>query len=400
MLLWELLWGFGNACTSSAIFVPFLSQLAGSKRLVGTVGLTMLLGIPALLVSMWLAHRLRRLRVAVALLWAAQVVGWIVLGAVLRMRAPPMAAIVAVIYASQSVFSFVAVVSMAPTYQLLTGVFGDRFGTAQGLQLLVRQISGVAGGLWAATALAGDAFPRNFGLTFLVGGVVLTSSNVALLFFAEPARPPAAPAPTAFLPDLGRTLRQARPVASLIWVIACAAFLVSAEALFVVSALERLRLGDAYAGIFASVTLAASGIGGALAGWTGDRIGHARALLVSLALQIVAFALVLKLGGLAQFYVALAVVGFASAAMQIGLAGLTARLAPPGAQGAWMAIMRWLTQLVSALATAAAAFLADSVGYTVLFAVCIAPVVAAMLAARGLTWRERAVMGALAPAEG
>jgi hypothetical protein len=400
VLLWELLWGFGNACTSSAIFVPFLSQLAGSKRLVGTVGLTMLLGIPALLVSMWLAHRLRRLRVAVALLWAAQVVGWIVLGAVLRMRAPPMAAIVAVIYASQSVFSFVAVVSMAPTYQLLTGVFGDRFGTAQGLQLLVRQISGVAGGLWAATALAGDAFPRNFGLTFLVGGVVLTSSNVALLFFAEPARPPAAPAPTAFLPDLGRTLRQARPVASLIWVIACAAFLVSAEALFVVSALERLRLGDAYAGIFASVTLAASGIGGALAGWTGDRIGHARALLVSLALQIVAFALVLKLGGLAQFYVALAVVGFASAAMQIGLAGLTARLAPPGAQGAWMAIMRWLTQLVSALATAAAAFLADSVGYTVLFAVCIAPVVAAMLAARGLTWRERAVMGALAPAEG
>ena len=179
-------------------------------------------------------------------------------------------------------------------------------------------------------------------------------------------------------------------MASLAWVIACAAFLVSAESLFVVSALERLRLGDAYAGIFASVTLAASGIGGALAGSIGDRVGHARALLVALALQIVAFALVLKLGGLAQFYIALSVVGFASAAMQIGLAGLTARLAPAGAQGAWMAIMRWLTQLVSALATALAAFLADSVGYTILFAVCIAPVVAAMVAMRGLAWRERA----------
>ncbi len=389
VLLWELLWGFGNACTCSAIFVPFLSQLAGSKRLVGTVGLTMLLGIPALVVSMWLANRLRRRRFVVAILWAAQVVGWIVLGAVLRMDVPPESAIVPVIYASQSVFAFLAVVSMAPTYQLLTSVFGERFGTAQGLQLLVRQVSGVFGGLWAATALAHDAFPRNFGWAFLVGGIVLTSSNVALLFFVEAPRPRDEPARPAFLPELGRTLRDARPVASLVWVIACAAFLVSAESLFVVSALERLGLGDAYAGIFASVTLAASGIGGALAGWIGDRVGHARALLVALALQIVAFALVLKLGGLAQFYVALSVVGFASAAMQIGLAGLTARLAPAGAQGAWMAIMRWLTQLVSALATATAAFLADSVGYTLLFAVCIAPVVGAMLATRGLAGRER-----------
>ncbi|MGH7294539.1 MAG: MFS transporter [Polyangiaceae bacterium] len=389
VLLWELAWGFGNACTSSAIFVPFLSRLAGSKRLVGTVGLTMLLGIPALGVSLWLAHRLRRRRVVVALLWAAQVVGWVVLGAVLRMEPAPTAAIVPVIYASQTVFAFVAGVSMAPTYQLLTSVFRDRFGTAQGLQLLVRQVSGVAGGLWAATALAADPFPRNFGETFLVGGVVLTLSNAALLLFVEPSPGPAPPAPPAFFPDLRRTLRQARPVASLVWVIACAAFLVSAESLFVVSALERLKLGDAYAGVFASVTLAASGVGGAVAGWCGDRLGHARWLLVALGLQIVAFGLVLHLGGLAQFYVALAVVGFASAGMTIGLAGLTARLAPDGAQGAWMAVMRWLTQLVSALAIAVAAFLADRVGYAVLFAVCMAPVVGAMVVMKGLASRER-----------
>ncbi len=391
VLLWELLWGFGNACTTSAIFVPFLSQLAGSKRLVGTVGLTMLLGIPALVVSLWLAHRLRRKLLAVALLWASQMVGWIVLGAVLRMPDPPASAIVQVVYASQSVFAFLAGVSMAPTYQLLTSVFGDRFGTGQGLQLLVRQVSGVVGGLWAATALASGPFPRNFGLTFLVGGIVLTSSNVALLFVVEPPAPAGAEAaPRApFLPDFARTLRQARPVAGLLWVIACAAFLVSAEALFVVSALERLHLGDAYAGIFASVTLAASGIGGALAGWTGDRIGHARALLGSLALQAAAFLLVLRLGGLAQFYVALSLAGFASAAMQIGLAGLTARLAPEGAQGAWMAIMRWLTQLVSALATAISALLADRVGYAILFAVCIGPVVVAAFSVRAVVERER-----------
>ena len=348
----------------------------------------MLLGIPALVVSLWLEHRLRRRRFVVAALWAAQVVGWIALGMVLRSDAPPPAFIVGVVYASQAVFAFLAGVSMAPTYQLLTSVFGERFGTAQGLQLLVRQISGVAGGLWAATALAGDAFPRNFGLTFLVGGLALTTSNIALVFFAEPVAPPGRRPRPPFLPAFVKTLRDARPAASLLWVVVCSAFLVSAETLFVVSALERLKLGDAYAGVFASVTLAASGIGGAVAGWTGDRIGHARALLVALALQIVAFALVLRLGSLAQFYVALAVAGFASAAMTIGLAGLTARLAPAGAQGAWMAIMRWSTQIVSAVAIAAAALLADSAGYTLLFALCVTPVLGAMIAARGLARRE------------
>jgi hypothetical protein len=388
VLLWELTWGFGNACTSSAIFVTFLSQLAGSKRLVGTVGLTMLLGIPALVVSLWLAHRLRKKRGAVTLLWIGQMVGWVALGLALRLGASK-GAIIAVIYLSQSASAFLAGVAMAPTYQLLTGVFGDRFGTAQGLQLLVRQVSGVVGGLWAATVLAHGTFAEKFGTTFLVGGVVLTASNLAVLFFCEPddrAREDAAP----FARELVHTFRRARPVASLVWVIACAAFMVSAESLFPVSALERLRLGDAYAGIFASVTLAASGIGGALAGVIGDRVGHARALAASLVLQLAAFALTIRLNGLGQFYVALSIVGFASSAMQIGLAGLTARLAPEGSRGAWMAIMRWLTQLVSAVATAVAALLADRVGYAVLFGVCLAPVVVALAAMRGITARELA----------
>ena len=385
VLLWELLWGFGNACTSSAIFVTFLSQLAGSKRLVGTVGLTMLLGIPALVISLWLAHRLRRKKVAVAILWAAQMVGWIVLGAVLRERTPDARVIVPIVYVSQSVFAFLAGVSMAPTYELLTSVFGERFGTAQGLQLLVRQISGVAGGLWAASALAHDAFPRNFGKAFLVGGIALTASNAAvLLFHEEPRELP----PSTFAADLKRTLREARPIASLVWVIACAAFLVSAESLFPVSAIERLKLGDEYAGFFASVTLAASGIGGALAGALGDKHGHARALVVSLVLQVAAFALAMRLFGLGQFYVALGIVGFASAAMQINLAGLTAKLAPPGSGGAWMAIMRWLTQLVSALATALVAFGADRAGYALLFGACMLPVFFALFAVRVVIRRQ------------
>lgn len=384
VLLWEVLWGFGNACTSSAIFVPFLSQLAGSKRLVGTVGLTMLLGIPALLVSLWLGHRLKKKKLAVTVLWTAQVVGWIVLGFVLMQPGPPSASIVPVVYVTQAIAAFLAGVSMAPTYQLLTSVFGDRFGTAQGLQLLFRQISGVLGGLWAATILERDAFPKNFGTAFLVGGIVLTLSNVGVLFFVEHDLPKEEEKPAPFLPALGGTLRSARPIATLFWVIASVSTAVSAQSLLVVSALERLHLGDAYAGVFASVTLAAQGIGGAIAGRTGDRIGHARALSVALGVQVVAFALAISLMTLGQFYVALVLAGVAHAAMQINLAGLTAKLAPSGSQGAFMAIMRWVTQIVMALATAMAAFMADRAGYAVLFGTTLAVVAASILVLRRL----------------
>lgn len=389
VLAWELLWGFGAACTSSSIFVPFLSRLEGSKRLVGTVGLTTLLGIPALFVSLWLAHRLRTKKVTVALLFVAQVASWIVLGAALLGGAALAPSIVPVIYVTQAALAFIAGVSMAPTYQLLTGVFGERFGTAQGLQLLFRQISGVAGGIWAATALAQRPFPEGFGITFFVGGIVMTGSNVAVMFFVEDqtlTAPRAEREP--FLPALRKTMKEARSIASLLVVITTVSIAVSVQSFMVVSALERLRLGDAYAGVFASVTVAAQGIGGAVAGRAGDRFGHARALVASLAVQIVAFALVVSLASRTQFYVALVLAGLCHAAMQIALAGLTARLAPKGSQGAFMAIMRWVVQVVSALATAAAAYVVDHGSYAALFAACLVPIVISMGVARVLGRRE------------
>jgi MFS family permease len=84
----------------------------------------------------------------------------------------------------------------------------------------------------------------------------------------------------------------------------------------------------------------------------------------------------------AQFYVALALSGVAYAAMLINLAGLTAKLAPPDLQGAFMAIMRWISQIVGALATALAAFTVDHAGYAVLFAACLIPVAFAMAVTR------------------
>jgi hypothetical protein len=390
VLAWELLWGFGAACTSSSIFVPFLSKLEGTKRLVGTVGLTTLLGIPALFVSLWLAHRLRRKRFAVVALYTLQVVGWIILGAALMGGASLAPSIVPVIYVTQAALAFIHGVSMASTYQLLTTSFGDRFGTAQGLQLLFRQASGVAGGIWAAKALAERTFPESFGFTFLVGGIVMTGSNVAVLFMVEDGQSDAEleAKPEPFLPSLRRTLSEATSVAPLLVVVVTVALALSAESFVVVSALERLHLPDSYAGIFASVTLASQGIGGAISGRVGDRIGHTRALIASFAVQIASFALVITLASPVLFYVALVLNGVAYAAMQITLAGLTARLAPKGSQGAFMAMMRWSLSVASALTTMLAAYVVDHGGYGWLFAGTIVPVVISMAVARVLGRRE------------
>ena len=351
----------------------------------------MLLEIPALFVSLWLAHRLRRRRLAVALLWASQVVGWIALGAVLLGDNPQASSIVPVIYGSQAVLAFLGGASMAPTYQLLTNVFGDRFGTVQGWQLLVRQVSSVIGGLWAASALAKDPFPKNFGLTFLVAGCFLTFSNIALLFFREEkATTEKKEGVRAFLPKLVATAKEARSLSRFLWVIAGVGWAIAAQSFLVVSALERLKLGDAYAGVFASVTLAAVGIGGPIAGRAGDRLGHARSLFVAIGAQAVCFVLATYLLGIGQFYVVLVIAGVSRAALDIGLAGLTARLAPKEEKGPFIAIMRWALQLALAGATALLAFVSDRAGYVVLFGSSVVPLAIAMVVALRLSEREHA----------
>jgi MFS family permease len=219
----------------------------------------------------------------------------------------------------------------------------------------------------------------------------MTLSNVAVFFMVEgEASSSDAPAREPFGPALRKTLHEARSVAPLLVAIVTVSLALSVESFMVVSALERLHLSDSYAGIFASVTLAAQGVGGAVSGRVGDRIGHARALVASLGVQILAFALVIEPTSRAVFYVALVLNGIAYAAMQITLAGLTARLAPKGSQGAFMAIMRWVVQVASAIATAAAALVVDHAGYAVLFGACIVPLLVSMFVARLLGRRELA----------
>jgi MFS family permease len=189
---------------------------------------------------------------------------------------------------------------------------------------------------------------------------------------------------TGYLRSFHRTVASAPGFTRLMFVITLVAWATTIQGFLSVSAIERLGLGNVYAGIFTTVSLAAQGIGGAIAGRLGDGITHRRALLGALVLQLTAFALIVRLASIEQFYIALALSAAASAASQIGLAGLTAKLAPVAERGAFIAVERWITLIAMALGTLAAALLADAAGYSTLFAISLVPVVVAMAILRGI----------------
>ena len=333
---WEVVWGFGAACVSTSIVMAFLTQLTGSKALIGSLSLTNLLGLPALFVTVYVNRRLRRKRPFTAVLWAVQVLNWVVLGVGVCLSGgsalAPLVALVFLVHAAIHVANGLAV---APTYELLANVFGRRWGTAQGVQLFSNRVLGMAGGLFAASVLDRYPFPTNFGLIFLVGGILLTLSNASLLAMVEPPTYGGADPPPfgTYLRGLATTVAGHREFVTFTLVIGLLAFIAMAQGFYVVYALETLSLGPAYAGIFTTIAFGANGIGGLVAGPVGDRLGHRRLLLGALGLHLASLLAVLAMRDLWEFYVALALSGIATVAASIATANLTADFAPGRGEG-------------------------------------------------------------------
>ena len=173
VLLWELLLGLRQRVHVLGHLRAVSEPARGSKRLVGTVGLTMLLGIPALVVSLWLAHRLRRRRVTSRSSGPRRSSGGSCLGRSSRMngrRPRPSSRSSTLRQSALRVPCWrVDGAHLRPSDGRLRRSLRDGAGAAAPRQAGL----GRRGGLWAATMLARDVFPANFGRAFLVGGIVL-----------------------------------------------------------------------------------------------------------------------------------------------------------------------------------------------------------------------------------
>lgn len=383
---WETFWGFGAACVSASIVMAFLVQLTDSKALIGSLSLTNLLGLPALFVTVYLNRRLRQKRRFAAALWAAQTLSWVVLGAGVALSDGSAAApLIVLLFAAHATIYVTNGLVTAPTYELLARVFGRRWGTAQGVQVFSNRATGMLGGLFAAAVLEAYPFPLNFGLTFLVGGILLTLSNASLLAMAEPPtygdeKPPRF---GAYLRDLANAVAGHRAFVEFLWVIGLLAFIAMAQGFYVVYALEHLRLAPSYAGLFTTIAFAANGLGGIVAGPLGDRVGHRRLLLGGLGFHLASLVGILATRDLLEFSVALALSGVATVAASIATANLTADFAPLGEKGSYTAVTRLVAQPATALSTLLGGILIDLTGYGAVFTAALSlPLLAIALTLR------------------
>lgn len=374
---WEVVWGFGQACVSSAIVLTFVAQLTSQKALIGALNITYLLALPGLLIAPYLNLGMRRKRLAVGGLHALQVAAWIVVGlATLVLAQQAETVLLIVVFVAHAYIYTVNGFLIAPTYELLSSVFGRRWGTAQGVQVFCNRIMGVLGGLTAATLLARLPFPQNFGFTFVIGGVCLVVSNLAVGLMIEPtvqgegAAMHSSTARTnlaAHLANLGRLIGSHRALGFLLVVTGLLAIIQMVQGFYVVYAIERLRLDASYAGVFASVTFASNGLGGLVMGALGDRFGHRQLQAVSMAFYVVSFIAVLAMHSVEVFYVALALSAVATMGATIANINLACAFAPPGEKGAYAAITRLVTAPATALGMFASGLLIDVLGFVGVF---------------------------------
>ncbi|MBI2942055.1 MAG: MFS transporter [Chloroflexi bacterium] len=368
---WELVWGFGAAGISNSIILAFLAQLTESKALIGALNVTYLLALPGLLIASYLNQRLRSRRAVVAGLHALQVSAWLAVGLITLLAGDRLgSSLVYLVFAAHSYIYVVNGFLVAPTYELLSGVFEQRWGMAQGVQVFVNRLSGTAGGLAAAALLATVAFPSNFGWTFVIAGLCLVLSNVSVLFLIEPPpRPPAQRQPLLpYLFNLGRLIRRDRPFCLLLIVTGVIASIQMVQGFYVVFALERLHLDPSYAGIFVAITFATNGIGGLILGPLGDRVGHRLVMLWSLGLHVLSFVAVIVMQSAVEFYLALGISSIGTMGAAIAQANLAVGFAPAGEKGAYSALTRLVTAPATALSMLLAGLSIDLVGFAGVFA--------------------------------
>lgn len=370
---WELVWGFGAASVSNAIVLAFLTELTDSKTLIGALNLTYLLALPGLLIASYFNRHLRSRRAVVAGLHALETSAWVALGLVILLAGDHLGTtLVYIVFGMHAFYYTINGFLVAPTYELLSGVFARRYGTAQGIQVGVNRLAGTVGGLVAAERLAALGFPHNFGWTFLFGGVFLVVSNIAVFLFVEP--PPEAAVPSkiqqpllSYLASLGRLIREQRPFRLLLFTTGTLAFIQMIQGFYVVYALDRLRLEPSYAGIFASITFASSSVGGLMLGPLGDRFGHRAVMLISLGVHVASFVLVLLTQSIGQFSLALGLAAIGTMGAAIAQQNLAVDLAPPGEKGAYTALTRLVTAPATALGMLLTGVFIDHLGFTTVF---------------------------------
>ena len=372
LLSWEGMWGCGLAFVAPPVINALLLQLTDSRTLVGLVYLAHVASLPALIPAAMLNQRLRSRRQLIAGLHAIVGLWYALIGVVVWLfwQHPAVAIILLFSLLALTWLSFGALI--APAFELFSILFGRHYGTVSGWQFFVHRIAGVVGGLIASWLLAAWAWPENFALVFVLGGIVIMLGNLIVLHIAEPATTPRTSSESlrAFTRALAVQVARNRDFARLLIVVALTGLLQSVLNFYSVFAFDAVAVPLAAAGLLAAVGFVASAFGALLGGPVGDRKGHRTLLRIALVTYVVSLLLLLPVWQPA-FYAAWILGNAALFAMMVARINLAMDLAPAGDKGTYTMVVYLVAQPILGISAVGAGALIDLAGYLPFFAVTL-----------------------------
>jgi MFS family permease len=371
----------GSFVFISTILPLYASYLTDSRILIGLIPAAYLVAShgPQLFMAAR-AEALGRKKPWVVRVSVFERVPWLILGLgiLLWPEAPAWfsyAFLVAMLLAAQGA---VGVASPAWRAMLANVVHPDRKGLMFGLGSSFGGLMGAAGALLARYILDTVAFPRSFGLCFLLAFAGQALSWTFLTLNREPERPPDRPRARlgSYLRELPEVLRRdanfARFLISQVLVILGTL----GVTFYVVYGREAFGVSDSFAATLTMVALTSQALGTPLLGWWGDRFGHRSAIEVAALLCAAAGLVMVIAPGAGWMYAAFALLTLSDAGIKVARPSLTMDLGAGGRVPTYVALTTTLLAAPALAAPILAGWLIDRLDFRPVF---VAGVVLALL---------------------
>lgn len=380
------LWLFGFSFLSSATILPvYFVHLSSSTLLLGLIPALLDLGwfLPQLFVAPRV-ERLERKKPWVLVLGLGERLPFLLLaaGAVWLAQLPATQA-VAFFFALIAIRALASGLVATPWQEMIAKVipvqwrgrfFGLSHSVGGGLSLL--------GSAIAALILARYPYPTNFAVSFLVGFLILLVSWASLLFIAEPAQLPVAPAPGGYRKRLVAILREDHNFRTYLLGRGLGYLGAMSLGFFAVYGVERFNLGDAQAAVFTAIMSAVGMLSNLIWGPLGDRHGHKLVMEWSTALW--AGALILALVALSGeiYYGVFALVGAANAGFIVSDLSIAMEFGPEAQRPTYIGLARTLSAPLLFVAPLAGGAVAQVLGYPWMFGLALALTLASLVMLR------------------
>ena len=258
-----------------------------------------------------------------------------------------------------------------------------------GAGFLVGQLLGVGGSALAALLLARLPYPQNFAVSFAVGAVSITASQIFFMLTKEPAVSPPPQPPHSnreYVQRLAGILRSNANFRTYLFSRWLSYGGGMAFGFMAVYAVEHFHLPDSAAAVYTGILYGAGVVGYAVWGPLGDRVGHKQVMEIAASLWLIALGVALFSTAAWGFYIVFALMGFGSAGGVLADLNIAMEFGPEAERPTYIGLARTATGPALLIAPLLGGWIAQTWNYPTLF---VASLVFAVCGLGLLAWRVR-----------